>query len=574
MKEIPSDFFALPSPAFQINVSEEIERETSRLHELVHSEVEEDFVLSQVLSRPAAQSQNLASLEDMNFSQVVASTQKQAPYVVNESNDADESSLSQEITNAQRLFSPGTESDSSYTKSPVNAKPAAPIAEDNLSRSSSSLSPHPTFRAVNEILEIRTNCLGDGPESDNENQLNISIDAPLFRPRQGDGDHRVCLEVTSKSHESEMSMVTTSNFTRTRYKKVVERITSFGDDRREELVLTISGDKSNRDFEDGSIRKMVCRGIVDQRTPKSPQSRHCSSSSSSSVVEICQDEIQMSQESDGDSVLLLDPASQDLEKLFCAVEQAQPVVKHLGGNLAEIDTIEPGEHFRMSVRIKEFLPKQPNDDVAGLKSLLIAYCEECNHLWQYNHFIGSISQRVMHPRNRPLVSAENEDDECDWGAINYLCAEEDHTRNMLLLTESEFPNIDAFEYDDNVTMDRSYSFICPMCKSRGVPDTLCALRPSFFFRLHATQNTGHDSNNSNCLHILASGRHAEYFLGTKAEHVLRSQEVWKRAEQRIAKLVQSKQPLTLALRRYEANPKEIYLENTKNVYSSNHLLPW
>ena len=139
---------------------------------------------------------------------------------------------------------------------------------------------------------------------------------------------------------------------------------------------------------------------------------------------------------------------------------------------------------------------------------------------------------------------------------------------MHLLIETDYPNMDAFESDDSVTMDRSYSFICPMCKSRGIPHVLCALKPSFFFRLHAT------GNDSKCLHILASGLHAEYFLGTKADHVLRSEEIWKRAEKRIAKLVGSKKPLVLALRRYEANPDEIYLENTINVYSSNHLLPW
>ena len=139
---------------------------------------------------------------------------------------------------------------------------------------------------------------------------------------------------------------------------------------------------------------------------------------------------------------------------------------------------------------------------------------------------------------------------------------------MHLLIETDYPNMDAFESDDSVTMDRSYSFICPMCKSRGIPHVLCALKPSFFFRLHAT------GNDSKCLHILASGLHAEYFLGTKADHVLRNEEIWKRAEKRIAKLVENKQPLVLALRRYETNPDEIYLENTRNVYSTNQLLPW
>ena len=150
-------------------------------------------------------------------------------------------------------------------------------------------------------------------------------------------------------------------------------------------------------------------------------------SSSSSVVEIFQDDIQMSQESDSDSVVALDSVSQDLEKFFCAVEEAQSTTKHFGFNLEEVDFVQPGERFKLTVRINELLPKQTSDDIAGLKSLLVAFCEECSHLWQYNHFINSVaSERVVHPRNSESTGSEEK--ESDFGAINYLCSEEDHYR--------------------------------------------------------------------------------------------------------------------------------------------------
>ena len=242
--------------------------------------------------------------------------------------------------------------------------------------------------------------------------------------------------------------------------------------------------------------------------------------------------------------------------LFRAVEEAQndnpPIIKDFGCNLEEVDSVQPGERFKLTARINELLLKQPTDDIAGLKNLLVAFCKECSQEWQYSNFVNSFSERGIHPRNRSLTAAESEEEESDFGAINYLCSEEEYTNHH---------ELESNDHDEDVMMDRSYSFICPTCKSRGIPDVRCALLPSFVFRLHAT------GNDSKCLHILASGLHAEYFLGTKADHVLRSAEIWKRAERRIAKLVGSKQPLVLALRRSEANPGEIHLENTKMFYS-------
>ncbi len=196
-------------------------------------------------------------------------------------------------------------------------------------------------------------------------------------------------------------------------------------------------------------------------------------------------------------------------------------------------------------------------------------------LWQYNQFIDSVSDRVMQRRTLPPTSTI-QDDGSDYIVVNYLCSREEHTRNMRLLVE-DTPNIDDYEYDENVFLERSYHYICPFCDSRKIPHSLCTLKPSFFLRMHVTEKSIANADSESpteCLHILATGVHAEYFLGTKADHVLRSQVVWKRAEQRIAKLVESKQPLTLGLIRRESNPNEICLEFTKTVFASNHLLPW
>ena len=358
---------------------------------------------------------------------------------------------------------------------------------------------HPPLRVWDEELQVKsTSAFG--------NQLNVNTDLSSYLP------HHQCDErIATQSNEEELSML-------------------------------------------ARVERMGLRSI---ETPQSPIDYDVISNSSS-VVETYSD-VEMSEESDCDSVILLDSSSaEDLEELFCAAEEAYPTMKQFGSNFAAVDSIRPGERFKLLTRITGLLPHQ-----SRLENLLVAFCEECRHIWDYHNFIHSVG----HPRNRPRESVDCEDEECDWGAINYLCSEKDHDRNMKMITELDNYNMDAIESDDRVVMDWSYSYICPMCTSRGIPEDLCILKPSFFFRLHTEMDT-------KCLHILASGRHAEYFLGTKADHVLRSPEIWQRAEQRIVKLLESQQPLTLALLRYEEKPEEIYLENTINVYASNHLLPW
>ena len=164
----------------------------------------------------------------------------------------------------------------------------------------------------------------------------------------------------------------------------------------------------------------------------------------------------------------------------------------------------------------------------------------------------------------------------DDDVINYLCSEEEHAANLQLLLDSDNPDIEegAYEDDDSCYIDYSYAFVCPSCKSQGLPDVLCQLEPSFFFWLHVSQDEPPVSGaGARCLHIMATGIHAESFMGTKADMVCRSQEIWKRAERRSRQLMQvaAQRPLTFGLRRSLNQPDEIYLENTWVVYGSKHL---
>ena len=189
--------------------------------------------------------------------------------------------------------------------------------------------------------------------------------------------------------------------------------------------------------------------------------------------------------------------------------------------------------------------------------MLIAFCSECKRIWQYDHFKDSISRRVRRKKKtRPsgLVAGDAIQ------VINFLCCEQEHSRNC------QQADPDCLEYDEARFIDYSYAFVCPLCKHSGIPDSLCQLVPSFFFWLHITYE-------GTCLHVMASGVHAEYFLGTKADHVCRSEEIRKRADDRRRKLLEFDQPLTFSLRKASA-AKEFYLENTFVAYNSKHLLPW
>lgn len=571
MIEIPSDCFSLTKSCIPQNlVREDIEREARRLHLLVHPEVNEHEDVydpqSQLLRRPFTDFQQLGSLEEVSFSQVIASTQK--PVAV----ETDESSFSQEIPNAQRLFSPGTEVESPKNQS-GGSKFDSPTTEKSQSRSSvncsASVSPHPQFRAVNEVLNIKTNYSVSADKtsdknSDDENQLNVSIDAPLFRHRN-DGDRVVNVELNvNQETDQEHRVLRSSVQSKKRSSNHNAARTQFnGDDQREEIAF-VTGK---------AIKRNISHVIEEVPAPKSRRVRMSSedSSSSSSIVEIFQECSQDSQDSDKESIVVFDPLSQDLEKFFCAVESAGPQELYSMTNLDGEPNDQLGERFRITAQLNGILPQQllTEDRPIELKNLLVAFCTECKHLWQYKHFIDSISMRVCKPRNPPKLPKKLVAQEEDGRVINYLCSEEEHDRNMRLLAESQYSNKDQLESDDKLFKDYSYYFICPLCKSRGIPDTLSQLQPSFFFWLHFSQQV---EQVTNCFHVMASGVHAEYFLGSKADHVLRSSEIWKRAEQRLAKLLQHQQPLTLSLRRISPPNCEVCLEHTHVVYSNDQLL--
>lgn len=522
MKEITSAVSASISPPLSTPF---------RHHQLVGSDILEGRIIH---------SDNPISLKEMNFRQMVDSTPK-VSNGMGEFNSANQSSFSQEQANIQQVLfgTTNAEKNPSHHLSP-----------------SSSISHHSAICIVDEVPETKSNC-SDSEENDfSDTCVNDKV------------SRRVPTYVEDTKEDIFLTTGANNSVLKKNTNKVKGQITPQVSRSRSSSISSDDGVKNGEEIED--TNKDSDSDSVVQLDPETQdlEKVFCATTNQNMICHLSQD-------SDTDSVVSLDTATQDLEKLFCAVEEAhaaEQVVKHLD-NLAQKHTIKPGERFRITARISELLPKQSTTSSSALDSLLVAFCEKCNHLWQYYHFIDSISRRVNPSRNPFLSSTESEIDDFDSGVINYLCDEEEHDRNMHLLAECENPDIlaDVFEIDENVFMDRSYVYICPMCKSRGIPDTLCALKPSFFFWLHATENI---AENSTCLHILASGRHAEYFLGTKADHVLRSQDVWKRAEQRVAKLVQSKQPMTLALRRYKNAPDEIYLEYTKNVYSNNHLLPW
>lgn len=602
IREIPSDFFEVVSPTVPELVREDVEREKRRLHLLIHPETDvfecADVPQSQLLSRPSTESQNIASLEDITFSQVVASTQKPKPISEVDdgaSNDGDETSFSQETTSGQRLFSPGTDLELSGLCGAVNESPSDSPIEKNkfkftrpthsVSQSrNNSLSPHPKFRASDEILEIKTSCsITADCSSDNENQLNISIDAPLFCTHKTEGDQQIDVDdevQCIQDHQAELRITGSRNKHKKHSNQVVEKVVLIDDDqftRKEEIVLTTGKANKTQSNERNAtvISSRTMRNRIEDINQGSSQSQAALSSidesETCSVLAISEE---YSQESDKGSIIEIDPLSQDLEDVFCAIERAGPIETYLE-NLSEIEKIKPGERFRITGRIIGLQPKQSDDELlVDLRNILIAFCFECKHLWQYHHFIDSRSTREYRSRKPPKeptnCSKKKDEGRVSSAVINYLCSEEEHDRVMQTLTETQFPNFEAFEFDDQIFKDYSYCYVCPLCKRRGIPDVLCKLEPTFFFWAHLTQQ---ENESTSCLHVLASGVHAEYLLGTKADHALRSPIIWKRTEERITKLVTNQKPMTLSLRRNPTPNNEICLEYTYVVYSANHI-PW
>jgi hypothetical protein len=307
-----------PTSGSQQVVGEDLEPKSQRLHLLLHPELKEgetNLDDSELISR--FKSQNMASLADMHFSQAVASTQKPFPNEVDESNNVDHSCISRDITNAQRILRPAeSESSAGACNSELVCPSGCPIIDLQLkSRSlsiSRSLSPHPAFRAVNKVLEIKTNCCSktnDFSVFENENQLNTSIDAPLFPAHLGKGD-----QSTDSTKTNEIQR-----------KQAVERVI-FGDGDREESVLIASNIQGRK----STAQKRNCSKVLDEPTDKIRRISF-ESCSTDSIIEIEAENLyqEMDQESEKESVIILDTLSQDLEQQFCAVEAEVLAKKYL-----------------------------------------------------------------------------------------------------------------------------------------------------------------------------------------------------------------------------------------------------
>ena len=298
--------------------------------------------------------------------------------------------------------------------------------------------------------------------------------------------------------------------------------------------------------------------------------RTASEESSVEVVELVGDTNSQSSE---DSIIVYNPESQtDIDAFFSRPPETDVYLRAL----AESAGVDPGARFRLNARILALQPHKPAGfDLVRLEDLLVAFCSLCRRVWQFCHFSKSTSDRPR--RQRPQSQQEDHQSVTyDDGShlLNYIdCSEEEYRDNLARLHSSETGDnfagaLTSFDRDESCGLDYSYVYVCPSCKKDGKPDVQCQLQPSFFFWLHV-------QHGDSCLHVMASGVHAEYFLGTRADHACRSERVWAKAKVRIERLLSAakENPLTLGIRK-SATDKEFYLENTFGVYSSRHILPW
>ena len=444
---------------------------------------------SQVLASQPENVISSADINDISFGQVVTSTQKQDQYI--------------DISNAQSLFTSNMESIGKLAKTAASADVAEPTDS----------SPNPTYRAVEEVLDIRTRNSSTSPV---ESHRKIAAVETLTSTSKRCGSNGRLLQQYT---------------TREAHPRAVKDATYLV----EKAALPKRKLKNHEEVNETS-RLQITEMITDA-----------------------------SQDSDEESIIVFNPSSQlDFEKFFDTVETLGNEKMCRLKSLGDVQSIAPDSEFQFRAYLTDILPRCSDGALASLENLLIAFCSECKRIWQYSHFKDSTSRRVRRRKKAENTRRENLGNQ----VINYLCSEEEHERNLHLLMKDTVT--DSFEYDEECHIDYSYAYVCPLCKLEGVPDSLCQLEPSFFFWLHVTKEEEDD-----CLHVMASGIHAEYFLGTKADHVCRSPDIWKRADERRRKLLEfgAQQPFDFCVRK-SLVPKELYLENTFVVYSSKHLLPW
>jgi len=465
MVEIPSSVFNdtewVPKTPYK-TVMKDAKKELRRMHLYAHPEAdlssEEESEDSEM---EGPQPARLMESQDISFAEpVVTSTQKpRETHIVPETIEEDEES--QSYPEAQPIV---------FSSPELGKNDTSLSSDDSEFERSFSSSPHPKFRAIEEVLEIRTNCsqstVGDDFRS-------IPTDSPLVHSQSAQDDLLVNEEMIIES-------------------SVVRRI-----QHRENKV------ESPQQQRVAEVIKRKAESPVAPATSKKKK-RNASSSSDSSITDVMSDS--------DESIIELVPSSQlDLEHQYRLVEESITVPDPFVMTMTEVEAIQPGGRFRISTSIKSMTSiNQQTSRQTDLENLLVATCFECNHIWQYRHFKNSISERVK--RQRRISSSDNdyEDDETHGGAYNYLCSEETHARNMTKLVETG--DSKGLEYDVlDCFIDRSFVFVCPECKSFKKPDCLIQLVPSFFFRLHA--NSLQDE--SKCLHILATGVHAVNFFFLK-----------------------------------------------------------
>lgn len=288
----------MPSPVFQSGgdaVLEDLAAEASRLGELVLQDGGDSPVAPFLLRmRP------LESQEPISFSQAVTSTQK-VPQDPSEPME-EEMETSEEVPNGQRLPLDSSESPES--------------------------SPHPRFRAVEEVLEIRTTIQQTGLAS----RLDVSISSPEVevhvsrKRRRGRSESSVAVS-PSPSPQGKLAR-----------------------------LCTVSSD------DDGS-------SVVEIHPPPS-------------VLHPTQDS---TEEDDGSVVLLTQPSQPDLELLYRKVEEQLAGLNRYITSLSEADYVLPGQRFRVTSRIDDDLSPVAHGR-SPLEGILVAICSECHRLWEHYHF--------------------------------------------------------------------------------------------------------------------------------------------------------------------------------------------
>ena len=95
------------------------------------------------------------------------------------------------------------------------------------------------------------------------------------------------------------------------------------------------------------------------------------------------------EDSDDSSIIVYNPLSQpDLEVFFDAVDSVSEPTLSCLASVADASLLDVDARFRVRGRVSNLLPRTPSEEGGPLrlKDLLVAYCCECRHIWQYHHF--------------------------------------------------------------------------------------------------------------------------------------------------------------------------------------------